>query len=113
MSQRWWLISLVLVLGLLLRGWLAWQSPFASDESSYLYDAKVLAAGELPGGDVLAKAPVPAALFAGAYAVMNSWLWSTRVVSVVASMLTVVPLFWLLKTIADKRTAWWGSFLWL
>ncbi len=103
----------MLLLSLFLRVWLAFYSPFSADESSYLYDAKLLAAGQLPGGDVLAKSPVSAAIFTASSVVSRYSLWAARAVSLVAGVATALPLFWLLVMLASRRMAWWSVLLWL
>ncbi len=64
-------------------------------------------------GDVLTKAPVPILLFAVGEIITDKSLFATRIVNSVASILSVVPLFFLIQVLMDRRAARIGAILWL
>lgn len=102
-----------LVIGTALRIFFAWHQPFTNDEGAYLFDAKLLSQRVVPGGDVLAKAPVPALLFSGSVWMTQGSLFAARLVSVCASLLTILPLFWLTHRLGGKTAAVIAVILWL
>lgn len=91
----------------------AWHQPFTNDEGAYLYDARTVLEGKLPAGDVLTKAPVPILLFAIGEFFTGKSLFVARMVNSIVSIATVIPLFYLLKLLIDKRAAWVGAIIWL
>lgn len=91
----------------------AWHQPFTNDEGAYLYDARTVLEGKVPAGDVLTKAPVPILLFAVGEFVARKSLFAARIVNSIAGIVTVVPLFLLVRALANKRAAEICAVLWL
>lgn len=110
--HRWAILSL-LGISVLLHAFFAWHQSFTNDEGAYLYDARTLLEGVVPAGDVLTKAPVPIILFAVSEAFSGKSLFAARIVNSIASIVTVVPLFLLIKILTNKRAAEIGAVLWL
>jgi len=52
------IVWLIMGIGIALRLLFLFHQPFTNDEGSYLYDARTLLEGRVPGGDALTKAPV-------------------------------------------------------
>ena len=97
------LVSGIVVLGVLLRLVFAERLPLTNDEGSFLYDAWALAGGRLPGGDGVLKTPTTLAVLAGLFSVVPPSLWLGRLVSVLASVLTVVPLYGIASRLFGTR----------
>lgn len=97
----------------ILHGLFAWHQGFTNDEGAYLYDARTILSGLLPSGDVLTKAPVP--IFFFAIGEVFSWksLFAARIINSIFSIATVLPLFFLLRTLDGRKAAYIGSVLWL
>jgi 4-amino-4-deoxy-L-arabinose transferase-like glycosyltransferase len=83
---------LCLIAGLILRLYFMWHMPFTNDEGAYLYDAKTLLEGRLPGGDVLTKSPVAIILFSFFAWVTHGSLYAARLVSLFFSLATLAPI---------------------
>ncbi len=98
---------------MVLHAYFAWHQPFTNDEGAYLYDARTIGEGSLPAGDVLTKAPVPIALFAAGELLTGNSLFAARIVNVIASILSVIPLFFLLRILSSSKAAYVGLALWL
>jgi hypothetical protein len=111
-SHKWWVVAVVLI-GLCIRILLAWHQPFTNDEGAYLYDAKLLAHGTLPSGDVLTKSPVVIGLFALAVKLSQASLYATRVVTILFGMAAVVPLFLFTRRVWHSQAACMASTFWL
>lgn len=101
------------LLGLGLRVLYVNKLPYTNDEGSYIYDARTILEGHLPGGDALAKAPVVIGAFALGIAVFGNILIAARLVSVIAGLLTAIPLFVLGRYLAGNRAGVLASALWL
>lgn len=91
----------------------AWHQGFTNDEGAYLYDARTILFGQLPSGDVLTKAPVPIFFFAIGEAFSGKSLFAARIINSIFSIATVLPLFFLLRALGDRKAAYIGSVLWL
>lgn len=87
--------------------------PFTNDEGAYLFDAKLLSQGILPAGNVLTKAPVPALLFSVSASFSNYSLYATRTVSVLLSLASAIPIFWISLRLSGKKAAVFSATLWL
>jgi len=107
------LLLLLLSFGFLFRHMFAIQMPFTNDEGAYLYDARTILEGKLPGGDALAKAPV----FIGAAALgmvfFGHDLMIGRYVNIVLGVLTVFPLFFLGRRFGNKGGGVAAAAVWL
>lgn len=110
-SQK--LLPLAILIGIALRIFFAWQYPFTNDEGAYLFDAKLLTQGRLPGGDVLAKSPIPALLFSLSVWLTQGSLFAARLVSIFASVATLLPLAWIVYRMMGKQAAIMAAWLWL
>jgi 4-amino-4-deoxy-L-arabinose transferase-like glycosyltransferase len=108
----WWALTAVGT-GLSLRLLFAWQAPFTNDEGAYLYDAATIQRGELPAGDALTKTPVVVTLFSLGVALTHASLWAARIISVVAAMLTALPLWYAARQLAGKEAARLVVIIWL
>jgi len=106
----WLVIGLI---GLGLRYLFIKEMPYTNDEGSYLYDARTLLEGNLPGGDALAKTPIFIAVLSGAIAIMGHLLLVGRIVSMVAGLLTAIPLYFLGKFLGGKRVGTLTAAIWL
>lgn len=93
------LVSLF-ILAMLLRLEYARALPFTDDEGNYLYDAAAALRGQLAGGDGYVKAPIVIAWLAAWQFFLGHTLLAGRLASVVASALTIFPLYGL------GRAAW-------
>ncbi len=113
MSRGQQVILVTVLIGLGLRLLFVWQHPFTNDEGAYLFDAKLLYEYKLPGGDIITKAPVPAMLFAVSVWLTNGSLYASRLVVLLASLLTVIPLAWLAKQIGGRPAGMAAVILWL
>lgn len=111
--QRRLLWIALLLLGLALRLAFVVHQPFTNDEGSYLYDAKTLLEGRLPGGDVLTKAPVVAGLFLVAVWLTDGSLFAARFVSALLNALTAIPLAALGSRLCGRHVGWTTGILWL
>lgn len=69
-----------------------WQMPFTNDEGAYLYDAKTILEGRLPGGDVITKSPVVIMLFSLFAFLTGTSLYSARLASLFFGLATIFPL---------------------
>lgn len=110
------LLFFVIILGLCgvgLRLMYINQMPYTNDEGFYLYDARTVLQGNLPGGDAIAKSP----LFVGATAVMiglvGNILSAGRLVSLIFGIVTAIPLYYLMKEIIGKRGGMISVAIWL
>ncbi len=109
-----WIFILVLVLGGAgLRMMYVNQMPYTNDEGFYLYDARTVLQGKLPGGDAIAKAPVFIGATALMIAVLGNILSAGRLVSLICGVLTAWPLYILGKRIGGKRAGIIASAIWL
>lgn len=98
---------------MVLHAFFAWHQPFTNDEGAYLYDARILLEGRLPAGDVLTKALLPVALFAAGELLTGKSLFAARIINSMASIATVLPLFFLLTLLTNTRVASIGAGMWL
>ena len=89
------------------------ELPYTNDEGSYLYDARTILERALPGGDGLAKSPVAVGAFALGIAVLGNTLTAGRIVSVVAGLLTALPLFLLGRHIGGRHAGMVAAGIWL
>lgn len=100
-------------LSVFLHTFFVWNQGFTNDEGAYLYDARTILGGELPAGDVLTKAPVPIVFFAIGEIITGKSLFAARIVNGVVSILTVIPLFFLLRALHSENAARIGALFWL
>jgi 4-amino-4-deoxy-L-arabinose transferase-like glycosyltransferase len=107
----WW-VSLVLA-GVILRLLFVSHIAFTNDEGAYLLDAKLLWAGQLPGGDVLTKAPAVIVPFSLAAGLSHYSLWAARAVSLLANLAATLPLAVIAYYWGGKAAAHAVAFLWL
>lgn len=107
------LLAFLLLIGLAARLFLIWHLPFTFDEGAYLYDARTLAAGALPGGDVLAKSPVMALLLAAIIKLIGPHLFIARAVSLLANMGTAIALYTVGRRLQNQRLGLAVAILWL
>lgn len=105
-------LGLVLFAGLALRIIFLWHLPFTFDEGAYLYDARVLASGALPGGDVLAKSPLLALALAAAIKMFGAQLFVGRAISLLANVGTTAALYVLGRRLANQQLALVAVVLW-
>lgn len=98
---------------IIIRLFFAWHQPFTNDEGAYLFDAKLLSEWKIPAGDVLTKAPVPALLFASSVWITSGSLFAARLVAMLLSTLTAIPLAWLAYRLHGKTAAMFTILLWL
>lgn len=97
------LVASVVVIGVGLRLYFMYHMPFTNDEGAYLYDAKTILAGSLPGGDVVAKSPVVILIFAFFVWFTNGSLYAVRIASLVFGLATLFPLLRIVTVVAKKH----------
>ncbi|MDO8512460.1 MAG: glycosyltransferase family 39 protein [bacterium] len=97
------LIVSVIAIGLALRLYFMFHMPFTNDEGAYLYDAKTILRGELPGGDVVTKSPVAILLFTVFTFISNGSLFSARVTSLIFGLATLLPLLIIVRYGLEKN----------
>ncbi len=106
-------LGLLILLGFWFRLAYVQKLPYTNDEGFYLYDARTLLEGKLPGGDALAKAPVVVAAFALGVKIFGGSLIASRLVSVIAGLLTTLPLMFLARSLGTRRAGGIVAALWL
>lgn len=104
---------LVVCASVLLHAFFAYHQPFTNDEGAYLYDARTVLQGSLPGGDALVKTPVAILLFSASEFITSQSLFAARAASVLASVLSAWPLFVFMNRIAGRKAAQYAALLWL
>lgn len=98
------LMVFLLLLGLFFRLQYAQRLPVTNDEGSMLYDAWAFSQGRLPGGDGVLKTPtVVQALAAVLRFIPEPTLLMSRLMSIVAGLLTLAPLLVLGRTVRGER----------
>lgn len=107
------LVLVLIGLGLMTRLIFLWHQPFTNDEGAYLYDARTLAAGEVPGGDVLTKTPVVILVFAATTALTGNALDAARYINVIAQLLTILPLVGIGQYLVGQRQRAIPAAIWL
>jgi len=113
-KEYFWIFITILVLaGIGLRMMYVNQMPYTNDEGFYLYDARTILEGLLPGGDAIAKAPIFIGATALSIAIFGHILIAGRLVSLICGMLTAWPLYILGKRIGGNRAGIIASAIWL
>lgn len=97
------LIAILMVVALGLRVRYAQTMPFTSDEGGYLYDARVLRTGQLAGGDGYVKSPLVIIWVMLWQLALGDTLFAGRLSSVVISVLTLLPLYWIGRGVWNER----------
>lgn len=107
-------VFLLIVVGVLTgRLFFVWHQPFTVDEGAYLYDARTILTGKVPGGDALVKSPVVVAIFSiGVYLTRYS-LFAARIMQWVAVVPTTLALMFLGTTLYGRRAGYIAGALWL
>ncbi|HSX25045.1 MAG TPA: glycosyltransferase family 39 protein [Candidatus Andersenbacteria bacterium] len=100
-------------MSIVLHGLFAWHQPFTNDEGAYLYDARTILVGKIPGGDVLTKTPVSVLLFSASEYITHHSLFAARGVNILASLVSAIPLFLFVKSVANKKAARYTAIFWL
>lgn len=108
-----WVFGCVVAVSACLHLFFAWHQPFTNDEGAYLYDARAILLGKLPAGDVLTKTPVSVLFFSIGEFLTQYSLFAARGVNIVVSMMTVIPIFLLVRIIASKKSATYAIYFWL
>lgn len=85
-------VGALLIFGVLWRLLYATHLPFTNDEGTLLYDARAVLEGRLPGGDGVLKTPSVLGVLAGGLAIFGPGILTGRLVSIIASVLTIFPL---------------------
>lgn len=91
-----WLL-LFIIAGLIIRFYFARIIAFTNDEGAYLYDAKSLLSGRLPGGDFIVKSPVSALVFTFFVWMTGGSLYANRIAAICMGIFSLAPLAILLK----------------
>ena len=113
-KKYFWIFIFILIMGGVgLRLLYVNQMPFTNDEGFYLYDARTVLQGKLPGGDAIAKAPIFVGATAISTAVFGNIINAGRFVSLICGVLTAWPLFILGKRIGGKRAGIFAGAIWL
>ncbi|MEX2055140.1 MAG: glycosyltransferase family 39 protein [Candidatus Andersenbacteria bacterium] len=109
---KWFVLLILAALGFWLRYRYAQTLPLTFDEGNYLYDAKILQEGQLAGGDGYVKAP----LFIGWIALwqwlMGDTVMAGRLASIVASVLTLFPIYSLGRELKNRQTGLMAAAAW-
>lgn len=102
----------LLAAALLLRLLYAMELPMTNDEGNYLYDARMLLEGRLARGDGYVKALLVVLWFALWEALTGRALLAGRLASVVASSLTLLPLYSIGRHLAGRTTGLLSAAAW-
>lgn len=102
----------LLLLGLLVRVFYAGHIGFTNDEGAYLFDAKNLLEGVIAKGDFLTKTPAVVSIYALAVGLFHNSLFAARIVSILASVISVFPIVFIVRKLYPK--AWiFSALAWL
>jgi 4-amino-4-deoxy-L-arabinose transferase-like glycosyltransferase len=102
----------ICIIGAILRTFYALELPFTDDEGNYLYDAWSLLHGHFAGGDGYVKAPLVILWIAVWEAILGHTALAGRISSIIAGSALVFPIFMLVRSIWNTRTALITSALW-
>lgn len=108
-----YIIGLLVLGGLALRLGFARHLPYTNDEGTALYDAWTLLHQRLPGGDGILKAPVFLGILALGLNTLGPDILAGRLVSILASVLTVFPLMSLSRRLGHPFSPLTAAALWL
>lgn len=108
-----YLVAVLLLAGFGVRLIFARHLPYTNDEGSALYDAWTLLHGRLPGGDGVLKAPVFLGVLALGLKFFGVDILTGRLVSIVASVLTALPLMRLSRNTGVPTTSLTTASIWL
>lgn len=89
------------------------KMPYTNDEGFYLYDARTLLQGSLPGGDALAKSPIFVLLTSTFIAIFGNILKAGRYVSLILGVISALPLYYLASNLKDRKAGIIASSMWL
>lgn len=106
-------LVVLLVMGVLFRLLYAVDLPMTNDEGNYLYDAYALRQGILAGGDGYVKAPLVIGWIALWQFVLGNTILAGRLASIAAAVLMAVPLYFIGRSLGDKRIGLMVAALWL
>jgi 4-amino-4-deoxy-L-arabinose transferase-like glycosyltransferase len=81
-----------------------------SDGVLYITAAQKIAAGSFKEGLAVHGGPLYSLLIALTHCVVPNWIAAARLVSIVASILTIIPLYLLTKEIFYRKAALWACF---
>lgn len=100
----------LVALGIALRLVFLRNMPFTNDEGAYLYDAKTILAGRLPGGDAIVKTPVAILFFSFFVGLTGGSIYAARIAVFVFGLALIFPL-WAINGEGTKKrliaTALW------
>jgi len=97
--------------GIILRLMFMMSTGFTNDEGAYLYDAKWIASGQLTKGDALTKTPISVFIFGLSVLLTKQSLYAARMVSILASILTLFPLVIICRELRLNKYV--VSFVWI
>lgn len=106
------MLSVLFVLAVIVRVMLATNLPLTNDEGNYLYDAYTLRLGVLAGGDGYVKALLPVSWISMWQAMVGNTLFAGRLASIIASALTLVPIYWLGHKLWSQKSGLLAATLW-
>jgi len=89
------------------------QMPYTNDEGFYLYDAKTILEGHLPGGDAIAKAPLFVGATALSVAILGHILSASRLVSLFCGVLATWPIYYIGKRAKNRTLGIAVAAIWL
>ncbi len=106
------IIALVMILATLWRIRYAVEMPVTNDEGNYLYDAQTLLRGHLAGGDGYVKAPIMLLWVALWQLIMGPTILAGRMGSIMAGVLTIIPMYFIGREAHNKRTGLLAAVMW-
>jgi len=89
------------------------QMPYTNDEGFYLYDARTVLEGHLPGGDAIAKAPLFIGATAISIAIFGHILSASRLVSLFCGILATWPIYYIGKRLRNRTLGIAAAAIWL
>lgn len=97
-------LGVFFALAVVMRVWYGASLPVTLDEGNYLYDAWTLLQGRLAGGDGYVKSPLVVGWIAMWEFLFRNTILAGRLSSIVASALTLFPLYMLGRDLFNRRT---------
>lgn len=105
--------AIIILVGIGLRFIYVNQMPYTNDEGFYLYDARTVLEGHLPGGDAIAKAPLFIGATALSIAVFGHILMASRLVSLFCGVIAAWPIYYIGRRLKNRSLGIAAAAIWL
>jgi 4-amino-4-deoxy-L-arabinose transferase-like glycosyltransferase len=105
--------AIIILAGIGLRFIYVNQMPYTNDEGFYLYDARTVLEGHLPGGDAIAKAPLFIGATALSIAVFGHILMASRLVSLFCGIIAAWPIYYIGRRLKNRSLGIAAAAIWL